>query len=52
MAFSESIMSRTQVQMLYNWFKESLEDVNNNARPGHLRTWITEENIEEELLKK
>ena len=39
-------MSRTQVQLLYNRFKEGREDVNDNARPGRPNTSTTEENIE------
>ena len=30
-AFGESTMSRSQVQLLYNRFKEGREDVNENA---------------------
>ena len=32
MAFGESTMSRTQVQLRYNRFKEGREDVNEDAR--------------------
>ena len=42
-AFDESTMSRTQVQLQYNRFKE---DVNDDARPGLPRTSTTNENIE------
>ena len=42
----ETSMSRTQVQLWYNRFKEGLEDVNNDARSGRQRTSTTEENIE------
>ena len=45
-AFGKSTMSRTQVQLLYNRFKEGWEDVNDDARPGRLSTSITDENIE------
>ena len=31
MAFGESTMSRTQVQLWYNGFKEGREDVNDDA---------------------
>ena len=33
-AFGESTMSKTQVQLRYNLFKEGREDVNDTARPG------------------
>ena len=33
-AFYESTMSRTQVQLQYNRFKEDQKDVNNDARTG------------------
>ena len=46
MAFGESTMSRTQVQLWYNRFKERREDVNNNACPGRPRTSTADENIE------
>ena len=32
--FGESAMSRTQVQLRYNWFKEGREGVNEDAHPG------------------
>ena len=35
-AFSESTMSRTQVQLQYTRFKEGHEDDNNDARPKHI----------------
>ena len=44
MAFGVSTMSRTQVQLWYNWFKEGQEDVNDN--PGRPSTSKTDENIE------
>ena len=44
--FGESTMSRTQVQLWYNWFKEGRECVNDDARPGRLSTSTTDENIE------
>ena len=46
MAFGESTISRTQVQLLHYWFKEDREDVNDNARPGRPSTLTTVENIE------
>ena len=39
-------MCRTQVQLLYNPFKEDREDVNNDGRPGHPSTSMTDENFE------
>ena len=36
-AFSESTMSKTQIQLLYNRFKEGREDVNDDARLGRAR---------------
>ena len=46
MAFSESTMSRIQVQLWNNRFKGDREDVNESARPGLLSTSTTNENIE------
>ena len=46
-AFSKSAMSRTQVQLWYNRFKEGREDVNNDARFGCPSTSTMDENIEE-----
>ena len=46
MAFGDSTMSRTQVQLECNWFKEGQEDVNNDARPGRPSTSTTDENLE------
>ena len=43
-AFGESTMSRTQVQLWYNRFKEAHED--DNAHPGHPSTLTIDENIE------
>ena len=43
-AFDESTMSRTQVQLQYNRYKEGQEDVNDDAHPG--RPGTTGENIE------
>ena len=45
-AFGESTMSKTQVQLWYNRFKEGREDVNNQARPDIPSTSTTDENIE------
>ena len=45
-AFCESTMSRTQVQLWYKWFKEGREYVNDNASPGHQSTSTTDESIE------
>ena len=45
-AFGESTMSRTQVQLWYNRFTEDREDVNNVARLGCPSTSTTVENIE------
>ena len=45
-AFGESTMSRTQVQLWYNRFREGREDVNDDACPCRPRTSITHENIE------
>ena len=45
-AFGEPTMSRTQVQLWYNRFKEGREDVNDDARPGRSITSTTDENIE------
>ena len=47
-AFGESTMSRTQVQLWYNRFKEGREDVNGNARPDRPSTSTTDENNEAE----
>ena len=45
-AFGKSTVSRTQVQLWYNWFKEGWENVNNDARPDRPSTSTTDENIE------
>ena len=45
-AFGESTMSRTQVQMWYKRFKEAREDVNYDAGPGRLSNFGIDENIE------
>ena len=45
-AFGENAISRTQVQLRYNRFKECQEDVNDDARPGRQGTSTTDEKIE------
>ena len=45
-AFGESNMNRTQVQLWYNLFKEDRKDVNDDASSGRSNTSITCENIE------
>ena len=45
-AFCESTMSRTQVQLWYDRFKEGLEDDIDDSHPGHSSTSTTDENIE------
>ena len=45
-AFGESTMSRTQVQLWYNRFKEGREDINDDARLDPRNTSTTDENIE------
>ena len=45
-AFGESTISRTQVQLWYNLFKEGREDVNDDVRPGRPSTSTTDDNIE------
>ena len=45
-AFGESTMRRTQVQLWYKRFKKGREDVNDNARPGCPSTSTTDENSE------
>ena len=44
-AFDESTINRKQVQLWYNRFKESREDVNDDAHPGHPSMSITNDNI-------
>ena len=46
LAFGESTMSRTQVQLWYNRFKEGREDVNDDSCPGRPSTLTTDENSE------
>ena len=45
-AFDESIISRTQVQLCYNRFKKGPEDVNDDVLYGLPSTSTTYENIE------
>ena len=45
-AFGESTMSRTQVELWYNRFKEGREDVSDNACPGRPSTSTTDEIID------
>ena len=47
-AFGESTMSKTQVQLWYNWlvFKEGQENVNDDTRLGPPNTSTTKETIE------
>ena len=49
-AFGKSTMSRTLVQLWYNRFRQSREDVNDDARPGRPSTLTIDENIK--ALKK
>ena len=42
----QSTMSRTQVQLCYNRFKEGREDVNDDVRPGRPSMSTTDGNIE------
>ena len=44
-AFGESTMSRTQVQLWYNRSKEGRVNINDDARPGPPGTSTTDENI-------
>ena len=44
--FGESTMSRTQVQLWYNRFKEGREVINDDARPDSPPTSTTDENFE------
>ena len=40
-AFGESTVSRTQVQLWYNRFKERLEDVNNDAWASTIESFVS-----------
>ena len=45
-AFGESTMNRTQVQLRYNRFKEGQDDVNDDAPTGRPITSTTDANFE------
>ena len=45
-AVGEPTISRTQVQLWYNRFKEGRENVNDDFRPGRPSTSTIDENIE------
>ena len=45
MTFGKSTLSRTQIQLWYNRFKEGREDINDDARPGRSSTLTTDEII-------
>ena len=45
-AFGGSTMSRTQVQLWYNRFKEGREHVNDDARPGRPSMSTTDKSME------
>ena len=45
-AFDKSIMSKTQVQLWCNWFKEGRTDVNDDDRSGRPSMSTIDENIE------
>ena len=45
MAFGNTSVSRTRVQLWYNWFKEGREDVSYNTCTGRPSTRTTDENI-------
>ena len=45
-AFGVSTMTRTQIQLQHNRFREGREDVNDDARSGRRSTSTTDENIE------
>ena len=49
--FGESTMSRTQIQLWYNRFKEDREDVNDDACSVSPSTSTTDENIERTMKK-
>ena len=48
--FGESTTSTTQVQLWYNRFKESREDINDDARPDRPSTSITDEKLKQQSL--
>ena len=45
-AFGESTMNTTQVELWYKRFKKGRENVNNDAHPGRPSTSTTDKNIE------
>ena len=45
-AFDESTMSRTQIQLWYDRFKEGREDANDDACPDRPNTSLIDENVE------
>ena len=49
-AFDESTMSRTQVQLCYKRFKEDWEDVNDDTRPGRPSTLTNIEAVKKMIL--
>ena len=49
-AFGQSTISRRQVQLWYNWFKEDREDINDNACTG--LEMLTTFNSYSDLLKQ
>ena len=45
LTFGKSTMSRTQVQLWYNRFKEGREDISEDVHSGRTNTLTTNENI-------
>ena len=45
-AFGESTLYRTQIQLWHNRFKNDGEDINDDACPGRRNMSTTDENIE------
>ena len=45
-AFGESTISKTQIQLWYIRFMEGREGINSDARPSHSSTFINYESIE------
>ena len=45
-AFGESTMNRTQIQLWYNRFKKGREDINDDTCLGRPNALTTDENIE------
>ena len=52
MAFDKSTISRTQVQLWYNLFKEGREDINGDGRSGRPSTSTTHEAVKKMILRK